>query len=61
MHVNISTQNTVMKLYSYLLQYQSKATFIMYTLYFCLLFLSDFLFYIFSCIFPIYVAQQRKL
>jgi hypothetical protein len=41
MHANISTQNTVMKLYSYLLPNQSKAAFIMYTLYFSFLFFSN--------------------
>jgi hypothetical protein len=47
MYANISTQNIVMKLYSYLLPYQSKAAFIMYTVCFSSLFLSNPFFYYF--------------
>jgi len=60
MQANISTQNTVTKLYSYLLLYQLKGTFFMYTLYFCFLFLSNSLFCIFSYIFFQFMLHNRE-
>jgi len=61
MQANISTQNTVTKLYSCLLQYQLKDAFLCTPCTSVSYFFPTLFLIFFPYIFPIYVAQPRKL